>query len=127
MRGRDVFLGQCAAFALGEEEAVHLLDEEFLGFACPGLKAVFVEEHFLAFDPFAPGFFADVVVDFVAEVGVEGRLIEAFEFGFVLAAEHHVSHFGGSPGVGRGSPPSPFFAKIVQTKDLGAIALLSVQ
>jgi hypothetical protein len=118
MRGGDVFLGQCAAFAFAEKEAVHLLDEELLGFARPGLQTVLVEEHLLALDPFAPRLFRDVVVDLVAEVGVERGLVEAFHFGLVLAAEHHVWHLGGSPGVGLegGTPPRLFSLKYSKQK-----------
>jgi hypothetical protein len=92
MRWRDVFFGEFAAGA--EEELVHLLDEELLGFFGPGLEAVLVEEHLLALDPFAPGFLGDVLVDLLAEVGVEGRFVEAFHFGFVFGAENHVRHCG---------------------------------
>ena len=68
-----VLFRQLAARA--EEELVHLLDEELLCFAGPGLETVFVEQHFLALDPFSPGFFGDVFVDLLTEVGVERRFV----------------------------------------------------
>ena len=84
-------------FAAGaEEELVHLLDEELLGFLGTGLEAVLVEEHLLALHPFAPGLGGDVLVDLLTEVGVEGGFVETFHFGFVLCAEDHVCHWGES-------------------------------
>src|SRR6266851_2059318 len=91
--GGYVFLGQGAAFA--EEEVVHLLHEELLGFAGPGLEAVFIQKHLLALYPLAPGLFADVFEDLLAEIGVEGGFVQAFHLGFVLCAEHHMRHFFG--------------------------------
>ena len=74
--GWNVFLGDGAAFA--EEELFHLIYKKLLGFLGPGLQAVFVQEHFLAFNPLAPGLLADVLIDFLTEIGVEGGLVQAF-------------------------------------------------
>jgi len=95
VRGGYVFLGQFAAGA--EEELVHLLDEEFLGLAGPGLQAVLVQQHLLALDPLVPGLLRDVFVDLLAEIGVEGRLRQTFHLSFVLGAENHVCHRANLP------------------------------
>jgi hypothetical protein len=89
-RGWDVFGGEGGAGA--EEEFLHLFNEEFLGLRGPGLEAVFVEQHFLALEPLLPAFAGDGVKDFCAEVGVEGRFVEAFHLLLVAAIHDHVRH-----------------------------------
>src|SRR5208282_4313742 len=90
MTGRDVLFGQVGAFA--EEVLGHLFDEEFLSLGCPGLEAVFVEEHLLVLKPFAPGFLRNILVDLLAKVAVEGRLFEAFHFLLIAGAKDGMRH-----------------------------------
>jgi hypothetical protein len=73
MGGRHILLGQRTAFALAEEEAVHLLHQKILRLARPGLQAILVEQHLLPLHPLAPGLLGDVLVYLLAEAGVERR------------------------------------------------------
>jgi hypothetical protein len=88
--GWDVFLREVGALA--EEILIHLLDKKLLGLGCPGLEAVFVEQHLLVLEPFSPGFFGDALVNFLTEVAVEGRLFEPFQFLLVACAKYSVRH-----------------------------------
>jgi len=81
----DVFFGRSGALA--EEEFFHVLDDDLLILAAGGVEAVLVEEHLAEFGPLIPGLLGDVVVDFLAERVVEGRLGESGELLLEFCAE----------------------------------------
>ena len=69
-----------------------MADDDFLVFAAGGVEAVFVENHLAGFGPLPPGFLRDVIVDFLTQFGVKGRLVEARELLFQLYAKNFVRH-----------------------------------
>src|ERR1700722_6883864 len=88
--GRDVFLWWGGAFS--KEILLHLLHDRFLIFAAGRVQAIFVEQHFAELDPAIPRLLGNVVINFLAKIGVEGRFIEAGELLFQLHAENCVCH-----------------------------------
>src|SRR5206468_706606 len=78
--GRRLFLGggnvlHRRSCALPEEIFLHLLNDYFLILAAGGIEAVLVQQHLAELRPLLPGLLGDILVDFLAKVGVEGRLL----------------------------------------------------
>src|ERR1700757_2709465 len=74
VRGRHILLGQRRS--LTEKVLVHLLHQKLLRLGRPRLQAILIEQHLLVLQPLHPGLLRDVVIDLVAEIAVEGRLLE---------------------------------------------------
>src|ERR1017187_7379023 len=85
-------LRQRAAFALAEEEAVHLLHQKILCLPRPRLQPVLIQQHLLPLHPLAPRLLRHVLVDLLAEVGVERRFVQPLQLSLVLGAKNHVRH-----------------------------------
>src|ERR1700729_800392 len=75
-----------------EEEILHLLHKELLRLRQPGLEAVPVQQHLLAAEPLVPWSLGHVLIDLLAKLRVEGRLVEGFHFLLVANAKNHVRH-----------------------------------
>ena len=90
LRGGNVLLRHRAA--IGEEERLHLLDEELLGLRRPGLKAIFVEQHLLALNPLVPGCLRDILEDLLTEIGIERGLFETLHLLLVANAKNGGRH-----------------------------------
>ena len=88
MGRRNVLGGWRRAFT--EEELFHLFHDHFLILFSCWVQAIFVEEHFAILRPLAPGLLRDLVVDFVAEFGIERRFLESGQFLLQLDAKNFV-------------------------------------
>src|SRR4029077_4512818 len=80
--------------SLAEEELLHVTDYDFLVFAARGVQAILVEHHLAELGPLVPGFLRHVVIDFLAEFGIKGRLVEAGQLLLQLYAKNFVRHVG---------------------------------
>src|SRR4029077_16385992 len=78
VRRRGVLLGGNSTFA--EKELLHLLHDPFLVLTAGGVQAVFVQDHLAKIAPLPPGFLRHVLIDFLAQLGVKGRLIQSRQF-----------------------------------------------
>src|SRR5271167_2369228 len=83
--GRHVSRGQ--GRALAEEKLLQVLDQDLLVLRAGGIQPVLVEHHLAVLAPHLPGFLRNVLVDAAAELGVEGRLVEARHLALELHAE----------------------------------------
>jgi|SRR5450755_3108877 hypothetical protein len=84
----NVLGGQGRAFA--KKILFHLLHDYFLVFTTGGIQAVFIQKHFAEFGPASPSLAGDLIVDFVPQVGIEGRLVQTWQFFVELGAENFV-------------------------------------
>src|ERR1700740_1483930 len=90
MGGGDIFFGQSRSFP--KEVLLHLLHQELLRFSRPGLQTILVEQHFLPLYPLRPSLLGDMIVNFLAKITVEWRLVEAFHFLLVTRTDDHMWH-----------------------------------
>src|SRR5580704_5590001 len=90
MGRRDILFGQRRSFT--KEVFLHLLHQKLLRFPGPGLQTVSVQQHFLPLDPLRPGFFGDMVVNFLAKFTIKWGLVEPFHFLLVARTNDHVWH-----------------------------------
>jgi len=88
VRGRDVFRGLGRTFA--EEKLLHLLHDNFLILLARGVQTIFVEQHFAMLHPLSPSLLRDVVVYFLAQFAIEGRLGKSGQITFQFRAENFV-------------------------------------
>ena len=63
--------------AFAEKVLFHLLDDRGLVLAAGGIEPVFVQQHLAEFRPPLPGLERDVIVDFLTQLRIERRLIQA--------------------------------------------------
>jgi len=73
-----VFFRRGHAFA--EKVLLHLLDDDFLILAAGGVETIFIEQHLAELRPPVPCLLRDIVIDFLAQFAVEGRLLQTGEF-----------------------------------------------
>ena len=90
---RNIFLRQRRAFA--KEIHDSSARPETPATRASTAAAVFVQQHLLVLDPLAPRPLRDVVINLVPKIAVERRLVEPFQFLFVLRAVDHVCHVRG--------------------------------
>src|SRR5260370_5202000 len=90
LRGGYILLRQRSALPI--EELVHLLHQELLRLPRPRLQTVLVQQHLLPLDPLTPGLLAHALVNLLAKVRVERRLIQPFHLSLVLHTKNHVRH-----------------------------------
>jgi hypothetical protein len=90
LRRRHVLAGKRRSGA--EEELLHLLHQELLRLRRPRLQAIFVQQHLLPLHPLAPRCLGDVLVNLLAELGIEGGLVQSLHLFLVAYAKNHVRH-----------------------------------
>src|SRR5690349_16688209 len=94
LRG-DVSRGERGPFA--EEELLHLLLDDLLGFPRGRAQTVFIDDHLQVLEPHVPGLLGDVLIDALSELAAPRRLVEPRQLFLELHTFHHVlCHKGAS-------------------------------
>src|SRR6266705_773540 len=84
--GWHVLLGRCYSFS--KEILLHLLDDDFLIFAPRRIQPILIQQHLAEFCPRVPRLQRDVLVDFLAQLGIKRRLVQAGEIFLEFDAEN---------------------------------------
>src|SRR3954470_23043356 len=83
----DVVRRELRAFA--EEELLHVMHDDLLRLLVRWVEAVFVDDHLGVLAPQPPRFLRDGLVDAVAQLAIERRLVEPGQLLAQLDAFHH--------------------------------------
>jgi len=79
---RHVFGGKGGALA--EEELLQLFDQEFLVLRVGRVQTVFVQQDLAVIHPHGPSVPGNVLIDALAEIVIEGRLVETRQLALEL-------------------------------------------
>src|SRR5438128_3372603 len=78
--------------SLAEEVLLGLVEEDLVRLLAAAGQTVLVHDHLEMLQPHLPGFLRDVVVDALAQLVVEGLVLQAGQLPLELLALHHPRH-----------------------------------